>query len=176
MSHIPFALAQENEDVDTKSEIIVDGDNSILKQSTIMNAPIESVWKAFTTEEGYISWAATHAKIDFRVNGIMETSYAKEFKIGDPQNIKNKILGYVPHKILILKNVQAPSGFAPREVLDKLVSIFEFEKQGDDRTKIIIYGIGYGSDEESKKLMNFFIQGNSWSFQQLHKLFAKPSK
>ena len=169
-----LAAAQENMAIE--SEVISDDDGMILSQSAIISAPIDDVWKAFTTEKGYTSWAVPHAKIDFRVNGIMETSYAQIFTVGSPENIKNQILGYVPNKLLILKNIQAPGGFISPELMEKLVSILEFETIANDKTKITIYGVGYGNDAESKKLINFFYQGNSWSFQQLEKSFATKKK
>jgi len=168
------AVGQEN--IAIGSEVISDENGVILSQSVIISASIDDVWKAFTTEEGYTSWAVPHAKIDFRVNGVMETSYAQEFTVGNPQNIKNQILGYVPNKLLILKNIQAPGGFISPELMEKLVSIFEFEAIADEKTKIIIYGVGYGNDEESKKLINFFYQGNSWSFKQLEKSFVTTTE
>ncbi|WP_114522025.1 SRPBCC domain-containing protein [Altererythrobacter sp. ZODW24] len=157
---------------DVEMEVIEEGDQKTLIQSVLIAAPVADVWAAFTTEDGYTSWAVPNVRIDLRTGGMMESNYSADFVEGDPQNIKNQIIAYVPERLLVLKNVQAPAGFASRETMDRLTSVFEFEAMSDGSTKVTIHGIGYGSDEESLKLIEFFKIGNQWSFEQLQKLFA----
>jgi len=173
------AIAQEidnGQPAITEQSVIADGEGQILKQSAIISAPVADVWTAFTTEEGYTSWAVPNAKMDFRIGGVIESSYAADFTVGDPENIKNQIVAYVPERILVLRNIQAPSGFASRETLDKLVSIFEFEPVTETTTQITVYGVGYGTDAESEKMIAFFKPGNDWTFRQLEKMFVSPEK
>ncbi|ANU08272.1 SRPBCC family protein [Paraurantiacibacter namhicola] len=159
--------------LDEPIEMVVseDGDHKTLTQSVIVDAPVADVWAAFVTEEGYSSWAVPHVKIDLRIGGMMESSYGESLTIGDPANIKNQIVAFVPERMLVLKNVQAPAGFAARETMDRLTSVFEFEQVSENQTRVTVHGIGYGSDEESLKLIEFFKVGNAWSFQQLQKKF-----
>lgn len=140
----------------------------ILQQSIIVPAPIETVWAAFTTDDGYEAWAAPFAHIDLRVGGLMETSYMPGAEIGDPDNIRIGIEAYIPERLLVLKTISAPADVASPEMLDRLVSIFEFEPVGEDATRIMVSGVGYGEDEDSLRLRDFFIEGNAWSLRQLH--------
>ncbi|WP_422342683.1 SRPBCC family protein [Parasphingorhabdus sp.] len=157
----------------TELEIADTEDRTILQNIAVISSPVSDVWAAFATEDGYKSWAVPVAFVDFRVGGVFETSYNPDAKKGDPANIKNEILAYIPEKLLVLKNTQAPPGFASREVLDRLVSVFQFEALDDDQTKITISGIGYGKDEESQRLIRFFKVGNTWSLGELNKMLAK---
>ncbi|RIJ32449.1 SRPBCC family protein [Henriciella mobilis] len=145
----------------------------ILEQQIIVEADAGEVWDAFTTSDGYTAWATPFAIIDFRIGGSIESSYQLDAEAGSSDNIKLEILAYLPGKLLVLKTVQAPPGFASQEVLDRLVSVFEFEPVGTDRTRVKISGVGYGDDEESARLRDFFIQGNAYSLRALHDRFVK---
>ncbi|WP_336986875.1 SRPBCC domain-containing protein [Altererythrobacter aquiaggeris] len=163
------------DDAEVEMEVIEDGDQKTLRQTAVIAAPLAEVWAAFVTEEGYSAWAVPHVAIDLRIGGMMESSYGPEFSVGDPSNIKNQIIAFVPERLLVLKNVQAPAGFAPRATMDRLTSVFEFESLSDESTRVTVHGIGYGSDEESLKLIAFFEVGNKWSFEQLQKLFGEKT-
>ena len=105
----------ENEEIHTIVLDDADG-RQILQHIAIIEAPISSVWEVFTTEDGFRLWATPNVHMDFGVGGIIETSYGAEFRVGDPSNIKNQIVAYIPERLLVLRSVQAPPGFAPQEV------------------------------------------------------------
>ena len=53
--------------------------------------------------------------------------------------------------------------------------VLHFEPLGPNRTRLQIIGLGYGSDEESKKLRGFFDKGNAYTLKKLQEKFAaKP--
>lgn len=145
--------------------------DDVLQQEIIVNADQSEVWDAFTTSEGYMAWASPFAHIDFGVEGIMETSYELDGAVGREGNIQLRIVAYIPERLLVLKTDKAPPGFASEAMLEQLVSVFEFMPTQDGRTRILVTGVGYGDDEESEKLKNFFIQGNAWSLNALHERF-----
>ncbi|MEP3226450.1 MAG: SRPBCC domain-containing protein [Parasphingorhabdus sp.] len=175
ISSVPASAEPANKKAPEITELEIAGSNNqtILQNVAVISSPVADVWAAFATEDGYKSWAVPVAFVDFRVGGVFETSYNPEAKKGDPANIKNEILAYIPEQLLVLKNIQAPPGFASREILDRLVSVFQFEALENGQTKITISGIGYGPDEESQRLVKFFKAGNSWSLGELTKMLAK---
>ena len=63
-------------------------------------APVAEVWQAFTTAEGFMSWAVPKAEVDFRVGGAMRTSYNPESNLDDEHTIVNRILAYEPEHML----------------------------------------------------------------------------
>ncbi len=107
---------------------------------------------------------------------IIETSYDANAKPGDPANIHNKVLSYLPYRMLSIQAVKAPPGFPHAELLPNLHSVFEFEPVGENHTRVIISGVGYGKGEGYDQLLEFFRQGNAWTFGALHKLFENGSK
>ena len=58
----------------------------------IVPATPREVWTALTAAEGWKTWAVPVAYADFRLGGIIETSYQPGAAQGDHANIKNKIL------------------------------------------------------------------------------------
>ena len=145
--------------------------DEVLQQEIIVNADQSEVWDAFTTSDGYMAWASPFAHIEFGVEGFIESSYELDGELGRDGNIRLRIVAFIPERLLVLKTDKAPPGFASEETLEKLVSVFESLPTDDGRTRILVTGVGYGDDEESEKLKSFFIGGNSWSLQALHKRF-----
>lgn len=156
----------------TASGIVETNDDiEILQQQVIIDASISDVWDAFTTSEGYAAWASPFAHIEFGVEGFIESSYELDGELGRDGNIRLRILAYIPERLLVLKTDKAPAGFGSEETWKRLVSVFEFLPSNDDRTRLIVSGIGYGDDEESEQLKAFFVQGNAWSLKALNDRF-----
>ena len=55
----------------------------------MIEAPVDSVWAAFTTKEGQESWNVAHAEIDLKIGGKMRTHYDAAGRIGDSNTIEN---------------------------------------------------------------------------------------
>lgn len=151
--------AEASTDVETLSEF------PIPVQRVVIRAPVREVWDAFTTTEGYSAWAAPFAVVDLRVNGTIEASYADGASAGDPANIVLSIPAYLPERMLVLKTIQAPPGFASDETLERLVSIIEFEALGPDATRVTLSGVGYTEDDD--EMRTGFLRANAWTLGQL---------
>lgn len=174
MTHLPLLLllaATAAPPVETFERTLEDG-SRVLRQEIVVAAPIEELWTAFTTSRGWESWATPFAHVDLRVGGLIETSYDPNAKRGDDGNIHNRILSYLPFRMLSIQAVQAPPGFEYADLLPQLHSVIEFEALDDRRTRIAISGVGYGSGERFDALLGFFRQGNAWTFERLQRRFA----
>ena len=139
-----------------------------LKQEFVANVNIDDVWAAFTTVEGWENWAVAKAKIDFRLGGSIKTSYSEEAEIGDSTTITLHVVNYVPKRLLTLQAELSP--FFPefmKEDEKNLYNVIIFEPISDQATRIISYGIGYRNNEKYNSLLQFFIQGNEASYQNL---------
>lgn len=95
------------QEVANKSYISADKQR-VVRLEVEIPASISDVWSAFTTAEGLVSWMAPVAATDLKVGGIMEASYNPSAKIGDPANIKNRIISYVSESMLSLQVAQFP--------------------------------------------------------------------
>ena len=103
----------------------------------------------------------------------MESSYDATAKIGDPNNIRNEILAYVPDRLLVIRNVQAPAGFANPELFHRTVTVIEFAPAGASQTRVTITNAGYGKDKGFDVLYRNFEWGDAYTLAELRSRFEK---
>lgn len=139
-----------------------------------IEAPVAKVWEAFTTDAGFVTWAAPMAHITLGNDGMIEASYSKAAKVGDPDNIKNRIVAYVPERVLVLANENAPKN-APFDVnaFTKIRTVIEFQDLGNGRTRVVESGVGYGEGPAFDSVYKHLTAGNAFEFQLLSDRFAK---
>jgi uncharacterized protein YndB with AHSA1/START domain len=115
-----------------------DADGHRVQQlKVVIDAPVKDVWDAFTTDTGFERWAVPVAHITLGNDGMMESSYLLTSKIGDPDNIKNRIVAYLPEKLLVIRNEHVPKGAPFDPVLIATIrTVMLFEDLGDGRTRI----------------------------------------
>ncbi len=165
-------IAQTTENNSEKRVIsVVDSsqtNNMVLKQSFVVNVPLDSVWNAYTTKKGWENWAVAKAEIDFKVNGLIKTNYNKDGKIGDDSTITLHVINYIPKYMLTLQ-AEITKNFPEFMKTDEkdLFNIILFEEISPTKTKVISYGIGYKNNKKYMSLMKFFIQGNEQSYLNL---------
>jgi uncharacterized protein YndB with AHSA1/START domain len=166
----PAAQAKQQSEAPVALTVIEERDGTrTLVHSVIIRAPVDKVWAAFATAEGWRSWAVPFAQVDFRVGGIIETSYDPAAKTGAANNIQNKILAYVPGRMLAFQAVKAPQGFPGAAQLPSLWNVAELEMLKDNRTRVRLSSLGYGRDAGPELLFQFFKQGNAESLALLQK-------
>jgi hypothetical protein len=81
--------------VDDTSYTETNGDRVILL-SVDVKATSGVIWNALSTPEGWRSYAVAFATMEMKLGGIIETSYSPKAQPGDPDNIKNEIVAYIP--------------------------------------------------------------------------------
>ncbi len=139
----------------------------ILRESIVIAAPRQALWNAFATSDGLRSWEAPVAAIDLRVGGALEASYDPKARLGDPNNIKHEVLGFLPGELLLFRNVQAPHGFKHQDLFARTTTIIQFEDAGPGRTKVTVSGVGYGTGKDFDELYAFFHAGNAYLLEML---------
>lgn len=150
-------------------------DPSQLTSEGVIEAPADRVWAAFTTKEGQESWNVAHAEIDLKIGGKMRTQYEPNGQIGDPNTIENVILSFEPNRMLSIQVANPPAKFPYKDAIKKVWTVIRLEELGPSRTRLTITGMGYGNDEESRKLRTFFDKGNSYTIKKLQENFTKQS-
>jgi uncharacterized protein YndB with AHSA1/START domain len=155
----------------SNSSFVEPGGGRVLQLSIVVNAPPKAVWDAFTTSEGFTTWAVPVAWVDLRVGGLMESSYLPSARAGDAENIKNQIVAYVPGRLLSIRNIQTPSGLKHRELFGQVVQTIEFDDVGASRTRVTMTGVGWGPGEGFDYLYRHFEWGNAYSLAELKKRF-----
>jgi uncharacterized protein YndB with AHSA1/START domain len=150
-----------------------DADGHRVQQlSAIVPAPLSEVWKAFTTDDGFKRWAVPMTHITLGNDGMMESSYSIASRVGDPDNIKNRIVAYLPEKLLVLQNAHVPKGgpFDP-VLIATLRTIITFDAVDGAHTKVTEAQVGYGDGAGYDSMYQHFRAGNAYALQSLVKSF-----
>lgn len=142
----------------------------------VVAAPLDSVWNAFTTSAGLESWMVAHASCDLRIGGAMQTVYAPEGRLGDASTITSTVLAYEPKRMLATRVAQAPAGFPFPNAIKNMWSVIYFESIDAKTTRIREVSLGFGPDDESQKMRQFFEGGNAATLAALQQRFAATPK
>jgi uncharacterized protein YndB with AHSA1/START domain len=145
----------------------------VLQQSLVVPATRVELWDAFTTTDGIRNWAAPVVRADFRLGGIWESSYSLKAKIGDPGNIKNRYVSYVPLRMVSIQAIAAPPNFPSRELLAEIVTVIELDSLAARQTRVTISMAGYKTGAGYDTIYRHFEAGNAWSLQKLSERFVK---
>jgi uncharacterized protein YndB with AHSA1/START domain len=147
--------------------------NWVQQLNVVVDAPVAKVWAAFVTSDGFRTWAAPMANVELKNDGLIEASYSLTAKIGDPDNIRNRIVAYVPERVLVFRNENAPkSAQFDAEAFKTIRTIVEFEDLGNGKTRVIQSGVGYGPGEAYEKVFKHFRAGNVFAFRLLAQSFS----
>ena len=158
----------------SKRRLAANATDELVTEGTIA-APVEKVWEAFATKEGQESWNVSHAEIELKVGGKMKTHYDPKGQIGDPNTIENTILCFEPNRMMAIQCANPPMNFPYKDAIKSMWTVLYFEDAGPSLTKLRIVGVGYGDDDESRKLRAFFDKGNSYTLKKLEEKFAKKA-
>jgi len=165
----PAAVAQE---IRNTSYVAPDG-SRVLQHSAVVPAALRDVWDAITTTEGVRSWAVPVANVDFRLGGIWESSYKPDAKIGEPGNIQNRFLAFLPLRMVSMQAVAAPAGFPHKELLPEIFTVIELQEEGPKAVRVTVSMVGYKAGEGYDALYRHFEKGNAWSLEKLYKRFVE---
>ena len=143
-----------------------DANELILNQEIMIEAPVEDVWAAYTTANGWTAWASPKAEVDLRVSGTIRTAY--EGEIGGSNTNTLQMVNYVPYRLLTLRaDVSSDWPEIMQEDAHKLSNVILFDEVADGLTRIQSFGIGYTDAPEYEKLMDFFIKANESLYRNL---------
>lgn len=162
----PRAMAADFPNVRDDSYVEPNG-SRVLKLSITIDAPVSTVWKLLSSSEGWQSWAVPVAWVEFAVGGMVETSYTATAVRGQPGNIKNSIVAYVPEQLLVLRNVQAPPNFENAEDFGRTVTAINLRSISKNRTQIELDGVGFLATPAFDTLLKKFKYGDSWTLEHL---------
>jgi hypothetical protein len=69
-----------------------------------------------------------------------------------------------------------PERFPYKNAIKNLLTVLYFEDLRPSLTRLRLVGLGYGNDEESRKLRNVFDNGNTFTVKKLQKKFAATAQ
>lgn len=146
----------------------------LYEDSLVIRAPAQVLWTAFTDTAAYRRWAAPVSSVDFRLGGSIEASYDPKGRLGDPDNIRNVFIAYLPGRLLVFRNAQAPAALPGREAYPSTVKIVRFEPLGPAATRVTVSGVGFGDGPAFDKLYSFFVSGDAEMLETLKAAYEAP--
>jgi hypothetical protein len=132
----------------------------------------ENAWQLFAKDELLEKWIAPVAHIELKTGGYIVTNYDKAKPLSDSTSIRLKIVNYIEKELLTLK-VKLNDAF-PKSVQHddgNLQELIQFIYVGPQQTKIVSSMVGWGQGSDWDRTYNFFVKGNTWTYEQLAQLF-----
>lgn len=140
----------------------------------VVPAPIDEVWKVFSTSEGYKALGPALAEVDLRIGGTIRSRYRADGELGDAETIENVIVDYRAPVTMTIRIQKTPASFPFKEAWKHTWTAFTLTPT-DAGTHIRVASYGYGTDEESVAMRRFFEAGNQQSIETLRRHFGAPA-
>lgn len=164
------AAPSKTPDVLDTSFVTADGAKT-LQEAIVIEAPVGILWKAFTDANEFKRWNSPVAAIDLRVGGSLEASYDPKKTLGDPDNIKHRIITYLPQRLIVFQNIQAPSALQNGALFQKTVTVLEYQPLGATRTRVTLSSTGWGADPAFTQLYRFFEEDNAQLLEKMKTVY-----
>lgn len=145
--------------------------------SVWLPAPRREVYRALTTAEGWMGWAAPRAFGEPRTGATMETSYNPEAKAGDPGNIVQQFVALIPDRLVVFRTVRTPPGFPHAELYMRTASVMELAdeaREGRSGTRLLFTHTGFGPEAGFDDLYSFFLPGDTKTIAAVEEMFGGP--
>jgi uncharacterized protein YndB with AHSA1/START domain len=140
----------------------------------VVGAPIDEVWKVFSTAEGYQLLGPALAEIDLRVGGTIRSRYRADGALGDAETIENVIIDYRAPVMMAIRIGKPPASFPFKEAWKSTWTVLTLTPT-EDGTLVRATSYGYGTDEESIAMRRFFEAGNQETIETLRRHFGAPA-
>lgn len=119
----------------------------VLEHTILIEAGAGEVWEAWVTGEGQRRWASPFAEVDLSIDGTMEAGFSPDARLGDPSNVRDRVLAWLPGRMLAWQTTAVPPG-APFDAAlwQQMHQVAEFVAVGPERTRVTqsMVGIGEG--------------------------------
>ena len=126
-----------------------------IKLEIVLNAPVERVWKAWTTRDGIRSFFAPDCDIDLRVLGKYDILFAPDAPAGLRGAENNLILAIQEGKLLSF-TWDAPPLF-PSIRKQRTSVVIRLTQLDPNKTKLSLTQTGWGDGEEWDKVYDYFV-------------------
>ncbi|MFZ5979506.1 MAG: SRPBCC domain-containing protein [Candidatus Zixiibacteriota bacterium] len=131
----------------------------VLTREKTVKAPLDLVWKLWTTTEGVKSFFASNADVDLRIGGPYEIYFEPSAPFGMRGSEDCRVLSFLPMEMLSFE-WNAPPKF---ELLrrEHTQVILQFEQLDPGQVKVRLSQLGWGRGEQWDQLYDYFDE--AWS-------------
>jgi uncharacterized protein YndB with AHSA1/START domain len=135
----------------------------VLREAVVVDASQAAVWAAFTTDDAFVKWSGVPvAHITPGNDGLIEFGLMPGSRIGDPSNVKNRLLVWLPDSLLVWRNEFVPTAgpFDP-PTFASVRTMIALEPAGDGRTRVTETVVGFGDGAKYDQLYDHLRGGNA---------------
>jgi uncharacterized protein YndB with AHSA1/START domain len=141
----------------------------------VIPAPIDEVWRVFSTSDGYKALGPALVDVDLRVGGLIRSRYRADGVLGDAETIENVIVDYRAPVMMAIRISKTPASFPFKEAWKSTWTVITLTPT-DDGTHLRTTSYGYGADEESLAMRRFFEAGNQQTIETLRRHFSPAAR
>lgn len=168
---VTTTAAQPNYPHVVEGSFIAPDGSRTLEQSIVIDAPAETLFRAYVEPREFARWNAPESWTDLRVGGTLEASYAPDARAGAAGNIRHRIVTYLPNRLIVLRNMQAPPRFPHPEVFQKTYIVVRYLPLASNRTRVSIALTGFGDTADDQQIEGFFRQGDAQLLEKMKAVY-----
>jgi uncharacterized protein YndB with AHSA1/START domain len=112
-----------------------------IEKEVTLNAPVASVWKAWTTEEGAKVFFAPASRIEMRPGGAYEMYFVPSLPAGQQGGEGNRVIDFQREKFLLITWNAPPKFGALRD--ERTFVLVTFDRVGDEKTRVRLTHFGW---------------------------------
>jgi uncharacterized protein YndB with AHSA1/START domain len=129
-------------------------DGPTIRKDIVVNAPIEKVWHAWTTNEGARAFFSPRTNIELRPGGPYEIFFLPDAPEGQRGSEGCRVLAFDPPRMVSF-TWNAPPSFGELRDHHTHVTV-RLEPQGPDRTIVRLVHEGFGESEAWLEVRDYF--------------------
>jgi uncharacterized protein YndB with AHSA1/START domain len=126
----------------------------VVRAETVVNAGVNQVWDAWTTNDGIKSFLAPDCNVEIRIDGPYQIFFDPEAEPGLKGADDMIVLAFQPRKMLSF-TWNAPTLF-PNVRPHRTHVVVRFFSEGDERTRVTLWHDGWGEGEEWDQAFDYF--------------------
>jgi uncharacterized protein YndB with AHSA1/START domain len=138
----------------------------VIRGEVVVQAAVDAVWDAWTTEEGIKTFFAPDCNVNLRVDGLYEIFFDPDAPPGQKGADGMKILALQPKKMLSF-TWNAPLDM-PNVRKQRTHVVIRFQQVAKGRTRVNLTHDGWGEGEEWDKAFTYF--SRAWNEAVLPRL------
>lgn len=129
-----------------------------IDREVVVAAPVDAVYRAWTTTEGIKTFFAPDARVELAVDGPFEV-YINPYAPAGLKGADNmRVIGFQENKMLSFTWNAPPS--LPEARKQRTVVILRFQPESEGKTRVQLHHVGWGEGGEWDKAYEYF--SNAW--------------
>jgi len=146
----------------------------VIRKEVRVNASVEKVWKAWTTNNGATMFFAPKAKIELTPGGRYELYFDLEAPKGSQGGEGCRVLSFLPMEMLSFEWNAPPEfpGVRRQQMQKHTWVIVQFYSLAKDETRVRLTHLGWREAEEWEKVFQYFLRAWDVVLGRLERMFS----